>query len=308
MLNEQIGEFHFNFFILILLSYSIGNYIFYKDVFKKDTWAKLNIIFFGILSIIPYMKPITYFIDLMKDFEINLKPVNDIYFSFYNDYQRQNPFTKREGMYFYVNELKKRGYISNFIYDILIKNIKKINVMEIYYNTSINPTLKEAQYTLSRAKSRYQIRNFSRRKNYHEKNKNKNKIEEDEEEKEKKSLNNLCDDENSEKDYDFKIEEDKKILEKKNSDNDISSSIKNRKSCIPKSININKLIKILSDEDITEKNNLLVKQYNNPLLLSIGLGIQNLAFSDYNKNKFKSFNQKNNYAHFTINEIDDDED
>ena len=150
MLNEKLGEFYFNFFICMSVSYSIGNYIFMKNILDDTTWPILNIICFGALSIIPYTKPITYYFKTSKDFDINSKPINDIYFSFYNDYQRQNPFTKKEGMYFYVNELKKRGYISKFIYDILIKNIEKINVMEIYYNTSKNPTLQEAQRSLIR--------------------------------------------------------------------------------------------------------------------------------------------------------------
>ena len=98
MLNEQLGEFHFNFFILALLSYSIGNYIFLKDIYRRDSWAIMNIVFFGLLSFIPYNKTISYFVDVIKDLDINIKPVNDIYFSFYNDYQRQNPFTKREGI------------------------------------------------------------------------------------------------------------------------------------------------------------------------------------------------------------------
>ena len=163
MLNEKIGEFYFDFFIFVLLSYSIGNYIFLQGLFKNDSWAIVNIIFFGILTIIPYTKPISYHFNWSNDFDIDLNPINDIYFSFYNDYQRQNPFTKKEGLNFYVNELKNRGYISKFVYDILIKNIEKINVMEIYYNTSMAPTLRKAQYTLSRVKTAFSVYNFSKK-------------------------------------------------------------------------------------------------------------------------------------------------
>ena len=149
MLNEKLGEFYLNFFIGILISYGYGDLFFTKGYFQKDSWPIVNIVVFTFLSIIPYTKPISYYFNSSKEFEVNSLPINDVYFSFCNDYQRQNPFTKKDGMYFYIHELKKRGYISKFIYDILIKNIEKINVMEIYYNTSKNPSLKEAQRTLT---------------------------------------------------------------------------------------------------------------------------------------------------------------
>ena len=310
MLNEQLGEFHFNFFILTLLSYSIGNYIFLKDIYRRDSWAIMNIVFFGLLSFIPYNKPISYFVNLMKDLDINLKPVDDIYFSFYNDYQRQNPFTKREGMHFYVNELKKKGYISNLIYDILIKNIKKINVMEIYYNTSISPKLREAQYTLSRVKSRFPFRHFPIRKNYHQ---NRPMIEEAyEEEKDSETLNINSPDDDLQIDYEGRKKErnsEKKVRKDINNNNNDSINIR-KNTYAPKSVNMNKIIKKdndMLDDAFTEKDNFLLKQYNNPLLLSIGLGILNLAFVDNSKNKYKSFSKKNNTAKFSINEIEEEE-
>ena len=46
-------------------------------------------------------------------------------------------------------------------------------------------------------------------------------------------------------------------------------------------------------EAFTNKDNFLINQYKNPLLLNIGLGIKNLAFVD-GSNNFKSFSKKSN--------------
>jgi hypothetical protein len=159
MLNQKLGKFYFNFFICIFLTYCLGNYIFSNLANLDDSWSIISLIFFGILSILPYTKPISYYFNINKDFNLDSKPMSEMYFSFCNDYQRQNPFTKKEGMYFYITELKKRGYISKFIYDILRKNIEKINVMEIYYDTCIKPNLTQTQTALARINNKFN--NFS---------------------------------------------------------------------------------------------------------------------------------------------------
>ena len=293
MLNEKIGEFYFDFFIFVLLSYSIGNYIFLHILFKVDSWAIVNIVLFGILTIIPYTNPIVYHFNLSNDFDIDLNPINDIYFSFYNDYQRQNPFTKKEGLNFYVNELKNRGYISKFIYDILIKNIEKINVMEIYYNTSKTPTLRKAQYTLSRVKTVFSFYNLS-----------------------KKILKKLGKEETEENNKNIQIKsenlensKDKMHLEIIN--NKDSTNKKKRNNIMPKITNMDKLIEnknILLANALNNKEKFLTNKYNNPLLFSLGMGILNLAFVDNNKNKFKSCNNNIKLNKITaINEVDEKE-
>ena len=164
MLNQKLGKFYFNFFICIFLSYCLGNYIFSNLAKLDDSWSIISLIFFGILSIVPYTKPISYYFNINKDFNLDSKSMSDMYFSFCNDYQRQNPFTKKEGMYFYITELKKRGYISKFIYDILLKNIEKINVMEIYYDTCIKPNLTQTQTTLARINNKFNKVNMEKLK------------------------------------------------------------------------------------------------------------------------------------------------
>ena len=160
MLNEKLGQIHFNFFISVQIIYSIGNYIFFNGLINDDYWIIVNIIVFCILAIIPYTKPISYYFNCSNDFNINSKSFNDIYFSFCIDYQRQNPFTKKEGLYFYINKLKHNGYISDFLYEIIINNIEKINIMSIYYNASLNRNLRESRSILMRNKRRYNMKNL----------------------------------------------------------------------------------------------------------------------------------------------------
>ena len=162
MLNQKLGKFYFNFFICIFLSYCLGNYIFSNLANLDDYWSIISLIFFGVLSIIPYTKPISYYFNINKDFNLDSKPMSEMYFSFCNDYQRQNPFTKKEGMYFYITELKRRGYISKFIYDILRKNIEKINVMEIYYDTCIKPNLTQTQTALVRVNNNFNMEDMKK--------------------------------------------------------------------------------------------------------------------------------------------------
>ena len=305
------------------MSYGIGNYFFTKGLLVKDSWPIIIIIIFVVLSIIPYTKPITYYFNSNKDFDVNSKPINDIYFSFFNDYQRQNPFTKKEGMYFYIHELKNKGYISKFIYDILIRNVEKINVMEIYYNTTMNPNLKEIQRSLTRVNNKKfsmmdlkksitrifneKLKNANKKKIY-ELNENENENENynsndteansnnEKKEEETNSKINIVD--NNINDYNDNIINN---TPNKNDSKD-SNKIKNRRYTENKEIKkIHKLYDNDNDNDIfcltqvfKEKDLFLINQYKNPLLLSIGEGIKNLAFVD--NNDFNGFNKKENLS------------
>ena len=86
---------------------------------------------------VPYTKFLTCnFIGEKKKSEYYSKPLSEIYFTFYNDYQRQNPFTKRLGLTNYLKALKDKGYLSKNAFDTAIANIDKLNLMEIYYGIS----------------------------------------------------------------------------------------------------------------------------------------------------------------------------
>jgi len=370
MLNQKLGKFYFNFFICIFLSYCFGNYIFSWLAKLDDSWSIISLIFFGVLSVIPYTKPISYYFNINKDFNLDSKSMSDMYFSFCNDYQRQNPFTKKEGMYFYITELKRRGYISKFIYDILLKNIEKINVMEIYYDTCIKPNLTQTQTALARInnnnfnmedmkksirrafkereeklKMKKRIskrlnteipknllikkekekekeiekketekerkeREKKEKKEQKEREKKEKKERKEREKKEKKSLEmvEMIEDNGDEKEKNKNLEENKKenignlnkninideMVNNINSINDDDNS--NDKNKRKNTGTQNKELKIdnLYDQEsldcslseaFTDKGSFIINQYKNPLLLNIGLGIQNLAFMGKNEIK-----------------------
>ena len=90
----------------------------------------INLIIFGILSIIPYTKFIKCKCFSLSNPLINNTNIEDFYFSFYNDYQRQNPITKIDGLKNYINKLKINGFISQKVYNFSFMNIDTINIME----------------------------------------------------------------------------------------------------------------------------------------------------------------------------------
>ena len=315
MLNEKLGKVYFNFSIFILLSFCFGNYIFMHDIIYWDSWHIINLVFFAILSILPYTKPITLYFNSNKSFEIDSKPINEVYFSFYNDYQRQNPFTKKEGMYFYITELKKKGYVSKFVYDILLKNIEKINVMEIYYDTCKNPSLTQTQTALARVDNKSSIddlkRNIKRKMSEREENLelmiNKNRVKSD------YRKSNLTIEEKEKQNEDARDSlnvsatniKTNKVIEI----NDLSTKNYRKKTFMPKHKPLAKKFHEKEgfnlDEAFTNKDNFLINQYKNPLLLNLGLGIKNLTFVD-NNNSFKSFSKKANITR-VMTTIEDDE-
>ena len=320
MLNEKLGEFYFNFFISIIVSYSLGDYFFNNGLFTSDTWSYVNIIIFGSLSLIPYTKPISYYFNSSKAYDINSVPINNIYFSFCNDYQRQNPFTKKEGMYFYVTELKNRGYISKFLYDILIKNIEKINVMEIYYNTSKNPSLNQTQKSLTRIKNKkFSMEDLKKSitRIFREKFQNsRNSIEERNQSKSTDIITKndfivgALDKNENKKENEIKneTEEDNNLNDNDNANNknikkDDNNMNFRRNTDISKSTSKSSKVYNINDDSESEDNNycltqaftnrgnFLINQYKDPLLFSIGTGIKNLTFLSEAESKKSSLSK-----------------
>ena len=115
---------------------SIGDYVFLHNAFDTNVWTLINIILFGVLIIVPYTKFINCnFVD-SETSGFKYKPLDDIYFTFYTDYQRENPLTKKLGMETYLNALKKEGYLTDNAYNLGMENIEKLNLMEMYYALS----------------------------------------------------------------------------------------------------------------------------------------------------------------------------
>ena len=138
MLNSNLCDFYTNYFVINFFMLGIGNYIFIKENNENDIWPMVNINLFGVLILIPYNQIFCFDFIGIKESELkNDKNYEDVYFNFYNDYERSNPMTKKEGMKHFIFKLKEKGYI-NVIDEAILKNINNINLMEVYYKTRQN--------------------------------------------------------------------------------------------------------------------------------------------------------------------------
>ena len=149
MLNQKMCEFYMNYFIVFLFDYGVGNWMFMNDTFPIKDWALVNIILFGILIIIPYPHLFNCKFIENPESDINKKEYKDVYFSFYNDYERQNPLTKKQGLCNYLKRLLDDGKITQRTYSIAIKNIENLNIMQMYYHSSLTANIIQAQKSLA---------------------------------------------------------------------------------------------------------------------------------------------------------------
>ena len=149
MINEKICLFYIEYFVINLFIFCLGIFIFMKSIFASDIWVIINMVIFGILSIIPYTKFIKCKCFNLSNPFINNTNYEDVYFSFYNDYQRQNPITKIDGLKNYINKLRINGFISQKVYNFSFMNIDTINVMELYYRSKMNRNIVQSQQALA---------------------------------------------------------------------------------------------------------------------------------------------------------------
>jgi hypothetical protein len=142
MMNETICKFYANYFGVNFLMLALGDYTFLKDKNKIDYWIYANLIIFFILLIIPYGQYLTFnFIGINQSQVIN-KSYNDVYFTFYNDYERINPFTRKLGIINYLKRLKETDYISEEEFQVQKKQIEKLSFMQIMSQARPNKTNK----------------------------------------------------------------------------------------------------------------------------------------------------------------------
>ena len=150
MINEKICLFYIEYFVINLFFFNLGFYIFIKDIFSLYFIIIIFLIIFGILSLFPYTKLIDCdFLKINKSILLNTTTYEDVYFSFYNDYQRQNPMTKIDGLKNYITKLRLNGYISQKVYNFAYMNIDTINVMELYYRSRIDRNIVRSQLALA---------------------------------------------------------------------------------------------------------------------------------------------------------------
>ena len=152
MLNDELCKVYINNFIVCIFVSGIGDFIFKKDVYETKMWPLINIILFGILIIIPYHYIIDHFtkycIDL-KESKIHTHELKDKYYSFFNNYERANPMTKKEGITNYLNGLKTMGIIQESIFKKNIENLDNANLMKLYYNDRKHTNIVKAQKSIN---------------------------------------------------------------------------------------------------------------------------------------------------------------
>ena len=138
MLNSKICEFYSNYFIINFFMLCVGNYIFIKDI-KSNAWPIVNLILFASLMTIPYNQILAFDFIGINESELKKNITYETqYFTFYNDYEKINPMTKKEGIKHFLNKLTSNGLISKKDYDSILNNFENINLMETYYKARIN--------------------------------------------------------------------------------------------------------------------------------------------------------------------------
>ena len=135
MLNSKICEFYSNYLILNFFMLGVGDFIFLSDIKENNKWPFLNILLFGLLILIPYNQIFNFDFIGINESDLKQEKYEDIYFTFYNDYERANPMTKKDGMKHFINKLKEKSFIKGEEYNEILKNIENINLMEVYYES-----------------------------------------------------------------------------------------------------------------------------------------------------------------------------
>ena len=156
MLNDELCKVYVNYFIFAIFASGVGDYIFKNDVYETKLWSLINIILFGCLIIIPYNFFINHIVNNhlgLKESEVHTDKIDEVYYKFYNDYERANPMTKKRGTMNYLKALKERGIITETTYNTNIQNLDNANLMKLYYNDrKKNVALKTQKTIISKEK------------------------------------------------------------------------------------------------------------------------------------------------------------
>ena len=302
MINEKICLFYIEYFVVNLFFLNLGIYIFINDVYSSEIAIIILLIIFGILSIFPYTKLINcQCLNIPNKILLNTTLYEDVYFSFYNDYQRQNPMTKIDGLKNYITKLRINGYISQKVYNFSYMNIDTINVMELYYRSRLNRNIVKSQIALANYNSsiyRDSIKLNNKRKKLKESN-NENKERDTIIRKNKDILGSAIYDEQLvnllrqsiyKQKFGSNLDNLNQILNNKNIFRSSNSNMRSDMDKESGSGSNKKEDEINSESTMNEKNrNYILKQYENPFLLSIN---HNLANGDLSMFRPKNKNYK----------------
>jgi hypothetical protein len=138
ILNSEICEFYSNYFGVNFFMLAIGDFIFLEDENNRNLLSIINVIIFGALVIIPYNQIFDIDFIGINESDLNQDKYEECYFTFFNDYEKTNPMTKKEGIKNFMLKLEKDGLISRSEYSRIISNFDNTNLMETYYKARKN--------------------------------------------------------------------------------------------------------------------------------------------------------------------------
>lgn len=135
MFDHTLCFFYIDYFVFALFVYGIGNWVFLAKSLRTHFYEYFNIIFYGLLCIIPYHRLLRS-CDLSKSYEnTNEIGYEDAYFSFQFDYERLNPKTQKQGVINYLRRLKDRFVITEAMFTQAVEHLKSINIMKLFHPT-----------------------------------------------------------------------------------------------------------------------------------------------------------------------------
>ena len=271
MLDESISKAFADNFIIILFIGGIGDLFFFYEIFPSKAMSLVNFIVFLVLIFVPYTKfLVCNFIGEKNKSEYYPKTLSDVYLEFYNDYQRQNPFTKKLGIKRYLDGLKNAGNLSDNAYQIAIENIDKLNLMEIYYEISRGKIPIHHQSAMANANN-YSIsgKNMLLRKS---------------------SINN-----------DIRESTLNKKEKQKYFDNQINLIFKPRQSSLESIVEEPEKYPMDTVDDETDTKDRLINAYNNPIAINMGLGPLPMDYNIYDSIPITSSKLPNKNENINVN-------
>ena len=131
MLNEAICKFYVSYYEVNFLMLALGDFVFLRDNYTINYWQYVNLILFSISLIIPYGQYLSFNLLGVNQSQIINQDYNDAYFTFYIDYERMNPFTRKIGTINYLKRLKEKDYITEEEFQNMKSHIESLNFMQI---------------------------------------------------------------------------------------------------------------------------------------------------------------------------------
>lgn len=150
-INSTITLGHLESFKIFILIFSISIYIFMKNVFDNSfNYSLLSLILFAVLTVIPYSKILE--IDLLNYKERVDTHYEDEYLNFIENYDSQNPVTKKKAKLKYLDHMKNKNILSDQEYNDFKRRIyigEFVDLYEIYRDRIVKKNMELNNIILS---------------------------------------------------------------------------------------------------------------------------------------------------------------